>query len=553
MRYGLKTTVTAGILALGLALSGCGGQNSTAASAANNGTPKTGGTLKIAFDPDTIKCVDPFQAQWIAARVIDRQFVDSLTDQDPKTGEIKPWLATDWTISDDGLTYTFNLQKGVTFSDGTPLDANAVATAFTNNIKTAKETATTGSNYIKGLETAEAVDDDTVKFTFSAPNASFLQATSTPTLGILSPSTYNLSLPERCAGGTASQKLIGSGPFTLEQYDPGSKTILKKRTGYSSPSPFYQHKGDAYLDGIEITYVSEKSVRTGNLLSGALDGAWVSTFPIDENDVKQFNTVGVTVESKSLPGTSFPLFPNVTDGRILSDANVRKALSYAIDRKSYAETVYRTGYPTPTGLLDQGTADGEIIDSITSYDPDQAKQLLDQAGWTVGPDGYRYKDGRKLTLSYIVETQQSSYELLQDQLKKVGIDLQIKVDTAAQMVTDKSSGNYDLAWSTYTRNDPSALNTLLDARVSPFKPIASRTRTPELNAKLEALFDQGSTETDATKRAEIYKQLQQTIADTNTVIVVNERTQDFARTKNVNGFQFSAESYALFDDVWLSR
>ncbi len=96
---------------------------------ATSGTPKSGGTLKVSFFPDnpTFSCIDPFQVYWIESRTIIRNYADSLTDQDPKTGKIVPWLAKSWKISPDGLTYTFHLRDGVTFSNGKKVDAQAVA------------------------------------------------------------------------------------------------------------------------------------------------------------------------------------------------------------------------------------------------------------------------------------------------------------------------------------------------------------------------------------------------------------------------------------------
>ena len=199
-----------------------------------------------------------------------RNVADSLTDQDPKTGEIVPWLATDWEISADALTYTFNLRDDVTFSDGTAFTADSVVLA----LQSAKDTLAAvpgayGGVYVSGLDSATAVDDDTVEVHFSKPNAAFLQGTSTTNLAILAASSYAATPEERCLGN-----VVGSGPFVLDNYTPSEGIDLSKRNGYNWASALNAHQGDAYLDAVHINYVAEDSVRVGNLASGASDIAW---------------------------------------------------------------------------------------------------------------------------------------------------------------------------------------------------------------------------------------------------------------------------------------
>lgn len=123
--------------------------------------PVSGGTLRLAFyrDNTILLSLDPFQVYWIEHRVVLRNVAESLTDQNPDTGEIIPWLATGWQVSDDGLEYTFTLRQGVTFSDGTVFDANAVKTAFdSNKAFAAAVPATFGRTYLTGYDRAEVVD-----------------------------------------------------------------------------------------------------------------------------------------------------------------------------------------------------------------------------------------------------------------------------------------------------------------------------------------------------------------------------------------------------------
>ena len=186
------------------------------------GTPGSGGTLTFAVGSD-MGCVDPQQVGSNDTIYSVRQLVDSLTDQDPRTGKIVPWLAQSWTVSDDATTFTFRLRPGVTFSDGTPLTAKTVKANF-DAIPGLGPRATLGNGYLSGYKGTEVLDDLTAKVSFEQPNAQFLQATSTHSLGLVSDATAAKPAQERCTKGIA-----GSGPFTLRRYVPNQTIELAKR------------------------------------------------------------------------------------------------------------------------------------------------------------------------------------------------------------------------------------------------------------------------------------------------------------------------------------
>lgn len=540
-------------LASTLVLSGCGaaggaGDNGTASS---SGTPHSGGILRIAEPTEILNCIDPSQAAWTPTRSLVRQFAESLTDQDPKTGEIKPWLASDWTVGDDGKTYTFNLKHDITFSNGEPFNADAVVANF-NAFLDEANSGIGPITYITGLESATKVDDDTVTFTFSQPNAAFLQATSTTTLGLLAPESLKQTPQERCHG----KNLYGTGPFTLTQWDISSKTTLARREGYNSPSPFEtRSKGDAYLEGIEVSYIPEQSVRTGSLAGGQIDAIWqAAEGEIYENEAAQIKAAGGTIQSRAIPGTSYDIYPNVRDeSRPLSDKNVREAISLALDRAAYAHTVYRQDYPVVKGILGSSTPMFQATPDAIKYDVDKANDLLDKAGWKLGEDGYRYKDGRKLTLVLLDFVKNPGQDLLVDQLRQVGADLQIEISTWSDSVNKEKTGEYDLSmlWS-YTRSDPSAIDNLLNVKDGTGNKYARwNIANAEQRAKLDALFSAGIKELDSAKRESIYKELQQYLADEYLQIPIYERVGDLALGANVHDVRFTAESFISLYGTWI--
>ncbi|GIE81952.1 ABC transporter substrate-binding protein [Actinoplanes philippinensis] len=529
-----------------LALAACGGGEETSAA---SGTPKAGGTVKVSFWPDNpnFSCIDPFQVYWIEHRSIIRNFADSLTDQDPETGKIVPWLASKWEISPDGLTYTFTLRDGVTFSNGKKVDAQAVADNVTGWIETVKATngAAFGASYIQGLTGATVVDPLTVKLTLSKPNSSFLQATSTTNLAITDPAEFALPAAERCTG----KGVIGSGLFVLDHYTPKTETVLTKRAGYSWGSELSENKGEARLDKVIFNYVAEDSVRTGNLTSGAIDVAWPRN-PFSPQDETLIEKSGKKIEERSLPGVSYTLFANTTAGRPLADKQVRLALSKALDRATYAKTIYGDGYPVVKGAYNSTTPYFKSQESKLGYDPDGAAELLDAAGWTLGADGIRVKDGKQLTVDYPLTSFVGNAELLQAQAKKVGINLTLRQLTPAQQATYLNEGSYDLTSTYFTRADPGALQFILNPDVANSKALARQSSTPDAVVKVQDLFAKALQTTDQKQTTTAYEDLQDFLIDEGITIPLNERVQKVGLSEKVHGFAFTSESFLKLNDVW---
>lgn len=528
-------------------LAGCAAAAAPAGSAPV-GDPVRGGTLSIAFKADNTNLVsiDPFQVYWLEHRVVIRNVVESLTDQDPETGAIIPWLAESWEISDDGLRYTFHLREGVTFSNGEPFDATAVATSFDANRDFAAENPTTfGATYIAGYDHAEIVDEHTVTLVLHTPNAGFLQATSTTNLAILAPESYATSPEERSRGA-----IIGTGPFTLAEYVPEEGIRLERREGYAWPSAASANEGEAYLDAVEISYVPEASVRNGSFQAGDLDIVWPRE-PFTDADLALLESAGATIESRSLPGPSWAYYANVQDGRILSDERVRAALQLAIDRESYATTIYNADFDVVQGPFDATTPYFASQSDLLGHDPERAAALLDEAGWELADDGYRYKDGQRLTLVRLLQAESAGEVLIQDQLKQVGIDLQLKVLVAGEYTAATAAGDYDLTSTYMTRADPVILQTILDPRYSS-SAIAANAFRPEQLEKVQQLFDAGATELDGERRAATYAELQRYLIEENVSFPVYERLWQAATAPQVRGFQWTSEGFALLGDVWLS-
>jgi peptide/nickel transport system substrate-binding protein len=540
IRRGALATLAAAAL---IALSACGGSDGS--SAKSDGPVQEGGTLKLAFNQDVYGNLDPNQNFWIESRSIDRNLVDSLTDQDPKTGKIVPWLATKWTVSPDAKTYTFTLRDDVTFSDGTPLDAKAVKTAYDGIIKLGP-LASLGATYLSGYKETKVLAPNKVEVDFSTANAAFLQATATTTLGILSPKSYDIDPKKRALGD-----FVGSGPFTLKSYKVAQSVKLAKRKDYAWGSEINENRKAAHIDALDVTFVPEESVLVGSLTSKQIDVAWPRN-PLSEQSQQTITSGGGKVDSTVLPGLTYNLIPNIKG--ILGDAKVREALQKSIDRTEWAHTVFGDDYPVTKSVIDSSTPQWSDQSALLAYHPDGAAKLLDQAGWEKGTGAYRTKDGKPLEIKLTVAAPWAGWDLLQDQLKKVGIKLTQKVVTPAEYTAKSNSGAFDLTASYFTRADADVLRTFYDANVvKPGTGPGAYTQDPATAKALSALYAQEISEADPVKREAIFTEIQKQIISAGVLFPLQDRAQIVATTDQVHDLNYTAETFLRLNDVWLSK
>ncbi|MFB7333024.1 ABC transporter substrate-binding protein [Streptomyces adustus] len=521
------------LLTTGVLLTACG--SGTDGSGAGDGRPRSGGSLTFAVGSDA-GCVDPQQVGSNDTIYSVRQIVDSLTDQDPSTGKIVPWLAKSWDISADTTAFTFHLRPGVTFSDGSPLTAQVVKDNF-DAVPKLGLLGTLAEGYLSGVESTTVIDPLTVKVTFQQPNAQFLQATSTHSLGIESSASVKKSPQQKCSDG-----VIGSGPFVLKQYVQNQSITLTRRSGYAWGSSRWSTQGEAYLDQVVFKVVPEAGVRAGSLRSGQVD-AIGSVGRADEAALKGGQ---VALQRRANPGIVFGLgFNNARP--ILKDARVRRAILSAVDRKQIADTVFPTGTRAATSVLAHTTPDYTDLAPDLAFDAAKTKSLLEGAGWRVGGDGIRVKDGQKLSLTIDwvpnAATNQPALELIQQQLRSVGVQVTLKQLQLPQLSPIQQSGDYDAIWGNITRADPDILRSSFSTKLANFYRVPAGGLDTTLSAQAAT--------SDPAERSRLVAQAQQSIVrDAYNVPVVELQTQLGVSTK-VHGLAFDASSRIQLHDTWI--
>ncbi len=510
-------------------LTACSGGRSSAQDAAD-ATPVRGGNLTFAISVDS-GCIDPQQVGNNDALNIGRQLVDSLTVQD-LDGRIQPWLAQSYEVSPDATTFTFHLRQGATFSDGSPVDAAAVK-ANLDGIVALGAKASLGSTYLQGYTGTQTPDAQTAVVTFSRPSAQFLQATSTMSLGLLSVPTTTADPATRCAGTS----LVGSGPFVVGSYTKDDTTVLERRSGYDWAPTGAEHQGEAYLDSITYRVVPEASVRTGSLQSHQVD----ATTGIASQDLPQFDGNGFWTQRRANPGIPYNLFPNESRAPF-DDVRVRQALSKAVDREQLA-SILNPGDQAVRSALSASTPDAADDSSVLARDLAGAERLLDEAGWTKGADGIREKAGRKLTFTVLFWQPTSAVlELLQQQVREAGFDLQLKQGTTADTTAQQNSGDYDVLFYNLTRSDPDVLRTIFSTDT---RNVNQRPR----GAVDDLLAEQSST-TDAAQRARLVGQASRSLVQDAHSIPLIELSTVIAASDDVHDLQFEGSSRLWFHDAW---
>jgi peptide/nickel transport system substrate-binding protein len=520
------------VTALFLSSCGSGGQPGPTA-AAPAGPPRPGGALRIAVSSDQ-GCVDPQQVSSNDTIYAARQLVDSLTDQNPATGQITPWLATSWRTNADATAYTFTLRGDVTFSDGSPLTAAVVKENF-DKVAQLGPRAILAKGYLAGYTGATVTGPNELTVHFATPNAQFLQGTTTHSLGILAPASLALTDDQRC------RQVLGSGPFVLGGYVQNQSITLTKRAGYRWGSPLWAHAGEAYLDRVEFRIVPESGVRTGSLQSGEVDAIG----SIGQQDEQPLTAAGSQLLARANPGLPFGISFNQSKP-IVSDPAVRKALSLAINRPEVVSAVFTSQTRPATGVLSSTTPDYADAGAQLGFDLNGARATLDADGWTPGPDGIRSKAGQRLSIGITffanAATNQPALELIQQQVRLAGIDLRIVQQPIANLAQVQVGGDFEALWGNTTRADPDILRTAY------WTGGANYYRLPP--GPLDQLLTGQAAATDLARRAQLVAAAQQRmLADYDTVPVV-ELSTVLGVGPGAQGIRFDASSRITLSDAW---
>ncbi len=451
-----------------------------------------------------------------------------------------PGLAESWEVSDDELTYTFQLRRDVTFHDGTPFDAEAVRANIERIVH--PDTQSQKAIFLLGpFESVEVIDEDIVAIHLSAPYAPLLDGLAQVYLGMASPT----ALAEW--GPDYQFHQVGSGPFKFVTYVPNDHLTLVRNNDYNWGPAIYDHPGPAYLDEVEFRFFTDPAGRALALEAGDAD-VMGELPPFDATHLRQddrFRVIPIAI-----PGQPLGLMLN-TQRSPLDEVRVRQALLFATDRAAIAQTVFGGESPVAAGPLTAATFG--FAPSLTGrypYNPDEAMALLEEAGWTDSDgDGTRDKGAQLLTLDAVLMTWGSVPEmaqLVQSQWAKVGITLNTETLTYPAALQAAREGNYHLIPQNFSGSDPDLLWAYYHSG-EPFN------WSKLSDAALDDLLEKARSTSDPARRAELYTQAQLHIMELALLIPIRDPVNLNAANVRVQNLSFDAHGwFPLLHDVYLS-
>ncbi|MGV2984006.1 ABC transporter substrate-binding protein [Microbacterium sp. AGC85] len=527
----LPITALAAVAAL--TLSACAGP-------ADSSGGDSGGEVIWAIEGANLSAghMDPQTSQLDVSSMVQRVVLDSLVFQE-SDGSFSPWLATDWTVSEDGTTYTFDLRDDVTFHDGEPFDAEAVKANFDRiadpETASAQAESMLGGEFYAGTE---VIDEHTVEVSFSQPYAPFLQAASTPLLGFYSPAVLEGSADQLKAGGP--DVTVGTGPFELTEYTPDQEIVYTRNPDYAWGPGGAEA---AQFETLRVEILPEASVRAGVVESGEADLA--SNIP--PNLAAELPDT-LAVDSNEYPGLPYSLYLNEKYG-VFADEKVRQAFARGIDVDAAVEEIFFGQFPRAWSILGSTTPGYDAsLEGDRPFDQDEANSLLDEAGWTErDSDGIRMKDGQRLSVRWIAYTPVSDdnaalANAIQSDLADIGFEVVREVLEPGAYNEQYGPKTFDLTDWGFSGVDGDLLRSHL--HTDGFQN-ASQVADPEI----DGLLEEGIATSDVDARAAIYQQLQQWNAEYTAIVPLYSPSLITAVNDTVSGLEYDLYGRPLFYEV----
>jgi peptide/nickel transport system substrate-binding protein len=517
-----------------VALAGCGSSGSNNAtggggstgssggggSSGSAGAPKRGGSLTIARieDSQSFDKTSVFQNEsiWLA-----EQIMEPLYTVGPDGKTLKPWLATSYTKSGDGLTYTFKLRPGVKFSNGQPMTSADVKFTFEDVMGQKK-----GWGYLDAaIKKVTTPDPQTVVFHLKYRWAPFVADVSLFANGVI---------PKNFAGQSRTdfyKHPIGTGPFMWDSRVVGKSVTFKR-------NPNYWQKGKPYLDKVTWTYETSDNTRELQLEGNQIQ---VDEFP-------PFNTI---TKLQNTPGVKMGLFPSTrtdyldinTDYAPLKDEHVRRAIVYSIDQNAIIKSVL-FGHGTPANSFMPPQV--PFYDKNTpglKYDPAKAKQEMAQSKY---PHGFKVE----MLVGSGDQVQNSEAQIMQQALKPLGINMTIKTEDTSTAFQDVENLKYQLSFSYWTMDiaDPDELVSFaVDSKAGG----AHSFYTDYNNPQLVSLSHQAEHNEDPAQRQKLYSQIQSIAAQSAFLPPLYYSPFRYAYRDNLHGFVVYPLGNYHLEDVWI--
>lgn len=345
---------------------------------------------------------------------------DTLVSLDWDMKTVRPALAERWDVSEDGRLYTFHLRRDVTFCDGKPFTAKDVV--FSIQRWVAPETRSPVRWRAGPLKEIRAKDDYTVEYELTEPFGELLYQ-----LSLFFASVVDQATVERLGPNHGVQGFNGTGPYCWVSWTPRQELVLQKHPNYRWGPPIYRNPSPQ-VDRVIWRIVPESQTRLAALQTGQAD---VTQYipPIAVNQLRQMPTVKMSTQENYF-WDHFLGFK--VDKPVVNDPAIRRAVNQAVNRNAIVQAVWFGTAAPADAYMNPNTLgfDAQAAAMVPRFDQDAARKTLDEAGWRMGPDNVRVKDGQRASfLVYAINTQQGRMylEAMQADLRRVGIEMRIQL------------------------------------------------------------------------------------------------------------------------------
>ncbi len=546
-RYRLKffpigtVALAAAILVTGAV--GCSPQTKPPSTAGEAGqtekpTPKQGGTITLAFanEPETL---DVHQST--GTNVVD--YISSymggaLIRIDPATGKILPSLAESYKMSEDGKTWTFTIRSDAAFHDGTKLTAKSFKETFDRLLN--PQTGSKSMQFLlESVESIQALDERTLVIQLKEPDVT--QIPNFADAGFLQPLSMEAIAK---AGKGYGRNPVGVGPWKFQSWKTGESITLVRNEAFHWGDTFFENQGPPRADKLVIKFIPEVNTRANALETGTIDIA-----EVDGKEVKRFrNNPKFEVIEELNYGLGTGLLMNLKK-EPFQDLRVRQAINMAINKEAMVKAVLQgEGEVAHSALSPNIIGYDKAAETYDyTYNPDEAKKLLDAAGWLVNGQGVREKNGKTLEVSFLTGPKKSEAELLQSMLKEVGIKVTINQMESAAMSMAQTKGEFDLSLLGYTYNDPHALYVLFHS-----SQIGGMNMSAVSDGKLDGLLEKGRRTFDLEERKKIYAEAQKLMSEQAYMVPIYNDKHFYVVNSRVKGVKV-IESGIYLNDSWVNE
>ncbi len=515
-----RRSVLAGLAGLGItgataSLVGCASSDDSTSGGSDD---SSGGTLVISLSSSP-RYLDPVDYTGTYESQIIGTVCDTLVEYNMDLSEIVGSLATDWTISDDGMTYTFTLRDDVVFQPGEYQDGRAMTA---EDVKFSLERSATESsmNRLSMLDYCNVISDTEIECVLKEPAASFITALT---------DAGNVIVPQEEVEGWGDDfgnNLVGTGPFKLDSFVLDQQATLTRFDDYWGPEP--------NLDGVTFSYVSDMTQAANALSTGEIN---IATSLTGEAIQTVENNSDLILEQTEALHVAYVYF-NQVEGPT-ADQNVRRAILMAIDRDELVEGVYPYGEATSACLpLPKGSwaYDESIEELVPDYDPEAARELLEEAG---------YGDGFEIDL-YISNTEARNRmaTIVQQSLaENLGITVNINASdwgTFSETAASGTADMYGMSWTWYP--DPYFfLNQLFSSSM-----IGSTGNGAGFDhEEVDELLTLANSVTDEDERAAYYQEALRAIMAYDPILVYASEYVNTGLTSDVEGYVQRADNKVI--------